>query len=158
MNILITRAYKQFYHHVNIYVLLIALITLGIAVSYAVVSRLGIDTSFDKIEQYKHWAAAQKKGGAPEERAITARPESINSGGNIFKEKCSFCHDPNSTETIVGPGLKGILKNPELPLSRRPATPENIRNQLRKPFGRMPSFDYLTKEEVDDVIAFLNTL
>jgi hypothetical protein len=54
--------------------------------------------------------------------------------------------------------LKGILKNPELPLSRRPATPDNIRDQLRKPFGRMPSFDYLREEEVDDIIAYLITL
>lgn len=162
MKLVITRIYKQFYHYVNIYGLLIALITFGMVGSsagyYLIVSRMGTDVSFDKIAQYKHWAAAQKKGGEPQESTITARPDSINRGGIIFKEKCIFCHDPNSTETIVGPGLKSILKKPELPVSRRPATPDNIRNQLRKPFGRMPSFDYLTKEEVDDVIAFLSTL
>jgi hypothetical protein len=162
MKLLITRVYKQFYNHVNIYGLLIALITFGMVGSsagyYLIVSRAGTDISFDKIAQYKNWAASQKKGGTPEERAFPAGPESIARGENIFKEKCSFCHDPQSTENIVGPGLKGILKNPELPISRRPATPDNIRNQLRKPFGRMPAFDYLTEEEADDVIAFLNTL
>jgi len=162
MKLLITRVYKQFHTHVNMYGLLIALITFGMVGSsagyYLIVSRLDTDISFDKIAQYKHWAAAQKKGGAPEESMFTASPESIDRGKIIFKGKCSFCHAPDSTETIVGPGLKGILKNPELPISRRPATPDNIRTQLRKPFSRMPSFDYLGEEEVDDVIAFLNTL
>jgi len=43
-------------------------------------------------------------------------------------------------------------------VSKRPATPENISRQLRQPFGKMPSFDKLTEEEVADVVAFLNTL
>ncbi|MBI5664657.1 MAG: cytochrome c [Nitrospirae bacterium] len=162
MKLLITRVYKQFHNYVNIYGLLIALITFGMVGSsagyYLIVSRLGTDISFDKIAQYKHWASTQKRGGAPEESAFAAGPESISRGEVIFKSKCSFCHDTKSTETIVGPGLKGILKNRELPFSRKPATPDNLRNQLVKPFGRMPSFDYLTKEEMDDVIAFLSTL
>jgi hypothetical protein len=72
--------------------------------------------------------------------------------------KCSFCHDAYSTNTIVGPGLKGVLKNPSLPVGGRPATPENIRKQLRQPFNRMPSFEYLSEKEVGDILAFLNTI
>jgi cytochrome c1 len=36
--------------------------------------------------------------------------------------------------------------------------PERIIKQLRQPFNRMPSFEYLPDEEVDDILAFLNTL
>jgi mono/diheme cytochrome c family protein len=84
--------------------------------------------------------------------------ESISKGRLLFNANCKFCHNAYSTETIVGPGLEGILRHPELPVSRRPATFDNIRRQLRKPFSRMPSFAYLSEEEVEDLIAFLNTL
>jgi mono/diheme cytochrome c family protein len=58
----------------------------------------------------------------------------------------------------VGPGLKGLLKNPTLPISKHPATAESIRFQLRQPTGRMPSFAYLSEDEMGDLIAYLNTL
>ncbi len=89
---------------------------------------------------------------------VKTDPESIGKGKNLFDAKCSFCHNPHSTETIVGPGLKGILKNPDLPVSKKPATPQNIANQIRKPYSDMPSFSYLSEDEVLDIIAFLNTL
>jgi cytochrome c2 len=69
-----------------------------------------------------------------------------------------FCHESNTTQTKVGPGLKGVMRNPRLPLSKRPATPENIRMQMKKPFNQMPSFDYLSEDEITDIIAYLNSL
>jgi cytochrome c1 len=84
--------------------------------------------------------------------------ESIQRGVRLFNIKCRFCHHTNSTATLVGPGLKGILKNSRLPVSKKPATPENIRKQIREPFERMPSFSNLSDEEVSDIISFLNTL
>lgn len=54
--------------------------------------------------------------------------------------------------------LKGILKKPRLPVSKKPATPENIANQLKKPYRRMPSFSYLADEQISNIIDFLNTL
>jgi mono/diheme cytochrome c family protein len=83
---------------------------------------------------------------------------SIERGGTLFASKCAVCHDPNSTRTIVGPGLKGLLKGPTLPASGHPATAESIRFQLKQPAGRMPSFAYLTNEEIQDLLAYLNTL
>ncbi|GBE37750.1 hypothetical protein BMS3Bbin08_00346 [bacterium BMS3Bbin08] len=53
--------------------------------------------------------------------------------------------------------LKGILKKPRLPVSKKPATPENIANQLKKPYRRMPSFSYLADEQISNIIDFLNT-
>ena len=94
----------------------------------------------------------------PDKILIKSSPESIGRGKNLFDEKCNFCHHANSTETIVGPGLKGILKKRNLPVSKRPATPENVIRQLKQPFDRMPSFDYLTDREISDILAYLNTL
>jgi len=84
--------------------------------------------------------------------------ESIARGRNSFDSKCRFCHDAYSTETLAGPGMKGILKKERLPFSNRPSTPENIIRQLKKPVGRMPAFEYLSEEETSDILAFLYTL
>ena len=84
--------------------------------------------------------------------------ESIQRGSRLFNKKCKFCHNTNNTTTLVGPGLKGILKNPLLPVSKKPATKENIRKQIREPFDRMPSLSNLSDKEVSDIISFLNTL
>ncbi len=84
--------------------------------------------------------------------------ESIGAGRILFMQKCEPCHDPYSTMTLSGPGLQGILKNPFLPVSKKPATPENIANQMRHPLSSMPSFVYLDEGDVENIIAFLNTL
>ncbi|MEW6002508.1 MAG: cytochrome c [Nitrospirota bacterium] len=156
------RIYRQFYGKVPTIGLLIALTTFGMMGTsggyYFLVTKFGTDKTFDKIMEYKR----RGPGLAIEKRemrvVIRTDPGSIGRGKNIFDSKCTFCHDPYSTKTIVGPGLKGVLKNPYLPVSGRPATPENIRQQLRQPFSKMPSFAYLKEEEVEDIIAFLNTL
>jgi mono/diheme cytochrome c family protein len=83
---------------------------------------------------------------------------SVSRGKRLFEDKCSACHDPYHRETIVGPGLRDLLKRSSLPVSGRPATPENVRRQLREPFEKMPSFAYLSDEEVADLLAFLDTL
>lgn len=93
-------------------------------------------------------------------KAITVRTdsESINEGKVLFGQKCRFCHDAYSTETLTGPGLYEILKKPKLPVSKKPATPENIINQLKDPFRLMPAFTDLSEEDILNIIAFLNTL
>ena len=91
---------------------------------------------------------------------ITLRTDkkSVEAGKTLFNEKCYFCHDANSTKTIVGPGLKGILKNKTLPVSKKPATPDNIASQLKNPYKDMPPFTYFPDEDVENIIAYLNTL
>jgi mono/diheme cytochrome c family protein/uncharacterized membrane protein len=89
---------------------------------------------------------------------IVARTDaaSIEKGHQLFEAYCSDCHTVTSTKTVVGPGLQGILKGPRLPVSGRPAVPENIYRQLRRPYKNMPSFaQKLTDEDVFDLIAFL---
>lgn len=98
-------------------------------------------------------ADAEKSGAEAE-----ADLEHIAKGEKLFKSKCSFCHKPNSTETLVGPGLAGILKKSRLPSSNEPATPDMIIQRLRTPYKNMPSFSYLSDEDVRSIIAYLKTL
>ncbi|RJQ49946.1 MAG: cytochrome c [Nitrospiraceae bacterium] len=164
VKVMYIRTYKQFYNHAKVFGVLIALFTFGTAgVSagyYLLVSEFGTEKSYDRIIQYKERAVMPKreKQDIRKQPAIMTDPESIGRGKNIFDSRCKFCHDAYSMDTVVGPGLKRILKNAELPASRRPATPENIREQFIHPFSRMPSFENLSDEEVEDIIAFLNTL
>ena len=53
---------------------------------------------------------------------------------------------------------KVILKNPYFPVTKLPATPGNVEKQLRSPYKDMPSFSYLSDSDVQNIIAFLNTL
>ncbi len=164
LKIAFIRIYRQFYDQVKIIGLLMALITFGMVGTsggyYLLVSKFGTDVSFDKLIQYKMKTAHNraKKIDKVSVFIIKSDPESIARGKGIFEDKCSFCHDAYSTELIVAPGLKGVLKKSKLPVSKRPASPENIIHQLKKPFNRMPSFEYLTEKEIEDIIAFLNTL
>ena len=160
----IIRIYRQFYNQVKILGLLIALITFGVVGTstgyYLLVTKAGTDVTFDKIMQYERRGPAEKAEKIDEGQKIPVKTDSgsIGRGKDLFDAKCSFCHDAYSANTIVGPGLKGVLKNPALPASGRTATPLNIKRQLREPFGRMPSFAYLSDGEVADTIAFLNAL
>ncbi len=95
-----------------------------------------------------------------QEPGIVVRTDvkSIEEGRILFAQKCERCHDPDSETRRVGPGLRRILKNTFLPVSGRIATPENVVRQMRHPTSVMPSFTYLAPEEVENLIAYLNTL
>jgi mono/diheme cytochrome c family protein len=165
LKILFIEVYRPFYGKVQTIGLIIALISFGVVSTsggyYFLVSGFSKDTKFEKIMDYKKKgmdAAVPGYSGAAEKITAKTDTASIGRGKNLFDSKCIFCHNAYSTNTIVGPGLKGVLNNKELPISRKPATPENVADQLREPFSSMPSFSYLTDKEVSDIISFLNTL
>jgi len=93
-------------------------------------------------------------------RALQPVEASAQKGAALFVEKgCGSCHYTDREDTKIGPGLKGLFKREELPLSRRPVTEDNVRRQLETPYENMPSFgDRLTKEEKDRLVAYLKTL
>lgn len=152
--------YDQFSGKVLIIGPTIALVALGMIGTsggyYLLVTKFHTDTTFDEIREYKDKGAQQ--GAEGKDTKIKTDPDSIGKGKKLFNERCIFCHDTQSNNTIIGPGLKDVLKKGNLPVSKRPATPENIRNQLKEPFNKMPPFNNLTEEAVEDIIAFLNTL
>ena len=163
VKISIIRIYRQFYNQVKVLGLLIALITFGLVGTsggyYFVVTKFGTDKTFDNAMGYKKketQKTEEKEGGT--KGMVRTDPESIRKGRELYESKCYFCHEAYSTKTTVGPGHKGIMKNPLLPVSRKPATPENVAEQIRNPNKNMPSFSYLSEEDVLNLISFLNTL
>ncbi len=79
-------------------------------------------------------------------------------GQTLFDNRCSFCHYADRTNSKMGPGLKGVLKGEKLPYSGRPATSENVKQQIRNPISTMPSFASLSEEDIAALLAYLKTL
>lgn len=151
LKVIFIRIYKQFYGQVKTIGLTIVLLTIGMAGTsggyYLLITKFGTEPPFKP-----------QKEETGLKIAIRTDVGSIKRGQELYESKCYSCHDPFSNKTIIGPGHKGILKNPRLPVSGRPATAENILNQLRNPYQKMPRFDYLSDDEALDIIAYLNTL
>lgn len=93
----------------------------------------------------------------PDTGPETGQP-SAERGRLIYRKHCISCHDPESREPVAGRGQKDILRRELLPVSGRPATPENIERQLREPIGTMPAFDWMDRRQIEDLIAYLKTL
>jgi len=89
---------------------------------------------------------------------------SVTEGKALFDKNCAMCHFPNKPDKKLGPGLKDLFKNKELPESHKPVTEENVREQIEKgsPHAKpmpMPAFaDKLSPEEIQNLLAYLKTL
>jgi mono/diheme cytochrome c family protein len=157
VKIIILSFYRKFYRKAKVLGVLVVFLTFGMVgtsgIYYLTVSEFGTKS-----------AAPETVGQAKEaihtasRFAVRTDAESIAKGKELYDSKCSFCHDAYSYLVGVGPGHKSILKNTLLPLSKRPATQDNIVKQLRSPYKDMPSFSYLSDDDVQNIIAFLNTL
>jgi len=88
----------------------------------------------------------------------TAETESVMAGKDLFKNDCSFCHFTDSTDTKVGPGLKGLFQLKKMPVSGWAVTPKDVQRQLKTPFDQMPPFDHLSDVEIKALTDFLQTL
>ncbi|MBW1693015.1 MAG: c-type cytochrome [Deltaproteobacteria bacterium] len=84
--------------------------------------------------------------------------ESVAAGAKLFEKSCSFCHFTDSTDTKVGPGLKGLFKREKMSISGWPVSADSIRRQLKTPFNEMPSFESLTDEEIKYLTDYLKSL
>jgi mono/diheme cytochrome c family protein len=89
--------------------------------------------------------------------APIAQAQSAEDGKEIFDTKCSVCHNADSKDKKIGPGLAGI-KDGKLP-SGKDATDENLLENLNKGGNGMPAFEkLLSDEEKASLIAYVKTL
>lgn len=88
---------------------------------------------------------AQKKGDAAK-------------GKMVFDDNCSVCHNADSDEKKMGPGLKGLFKKAKLANGKKPSDTV-VMDIINKGGGGMPEFaDQLSPDEKADVLAYLKTL
>jgi cytochrome c2 len=78
-------------------------------------------------------------------------------GKGVF-QRCAICHNADSDEKKMGPGLKGLFKKEKLADGKKP-TEANIRTRVDEGGNGMPPYkDLLENQEKDDLIAYLKTL
>lgn len=78
-------------------------------------------------------------------------------GKEVF-DQCVVCHNADSTDTKIGPGLKGLFKHDKL-ANGKPVNEANVRAQIDEGGNGMPAYkDILSDQEKNDVIAYLKSL
>jgi len=84
----------------------------------------------------------------------------VDKGKDIFEQNCGVCHNADSTERKMGPGLKGLFKKAAL-ANKKKVTDANVLEFINQGSAEkgMPGFaDQLTDQEKTDLLAYLKTL
>lgn len=73
-------------------------------------------------------------------------------------EQCAICHNADSDEKKMGPGLKGLFKKDKMANGKKPSE-VTVRARVDEGGNGMPPYkDLLADQEKDDLIAYLKTL
>lgn len=89
----------------------------------------------------------------------SASGSAVLRGKNVFAEKCAVCHNANSSERKIGPGLQGISKRGTFTVNGKKITDESLKTWIESGDTLMPPFkDVLTSDQLKDVIAYIKTL
>jgi cytochrome c oxidase subunit 2 len=129
----------------------------------------------DPPAQYNAWYARTQRQQATASNAIVVPSTSqlnlaggtAKAGAAVFAGKCSACHAIGPFDKrIVGPGLKGVLDDPEHPelVNGDKATPQNVakilQNGYKGSIGQMPNQaqNGLTNRDIVNLVAYLKTL
>jgi cytochrome c2 len=95
--------------------------------------------------------------------ALTSAPAFADKKGDPEKGKelfqqCGVCHNADSTEKKMGPGLKGLFSREKMNNGKKP-TDASVREKIDEGGNGMPAYkEMLSEEEKDDLIAYLKTL
>src|SRR5215468_5776699 len=72
--------------------------------------------------------------------------------------QCGVCHNADSDEKKMGPGLKGLFKKDKLANGKKP-TDANVLSKINEGGNGMPPYkDMLSDKEKTDLVAYLKTL
>lgn len=78
--------------------------------------------------------------------------------GKAVFEQCAVCHNADSTEKKMGPGLKGLFAKDKMQNGKKP-TYENVLAKINEGGGGMPAYkEMTTDDERADLMAYLKTL
>ena len=138
--ILIVRCYKKYYNAafgMGLGVMLLVLITTALSAGHYFAMR-GVDAVPIGTEE---------------------QPAAVQRGGALFNGRgCADCHYAERVDGKIGPGLKGLFRRDQLPVSGWEATESSVRKQIRTPFRAMPAYPDFSEDQIRDLLAFLKTL
>ena len=79
-------------------------------------------------------------------------------GKQTFQAQCAVCHNTDTDEKKMGPGLKGLFKKPKLTNGKK-MSDAAVRTKIDEGGNGMPAYkDMLSDQEKSDVVAYLKTL
>jgi mono/diheme cytochrome c family protein len=89
---------------------------------------------------------------------LFSAPKGDAAKGKAVFEQCAVCHNADSNEKKMAPGLKGLFKKDKMSNGKKP-TEANIRARIDEGGNGMPAYkDMLSDAEKDDLVAYLKTL
>jgi cytochrome c len=92
-------------------------------------------------------------GGSKPSAAAIAR------GKDVFEKKCALCHNADSEEKKIGPGLKGLSKRGTFSVNNNKVTTEALKTWIENGDSLMPPFkDVLEPAQISDVVTYVKTL
>ena len=78
-------------------------------------------------------------------------------GKEVFQQ-CAVCHNADSTDKKMGPGLKGLFSREKMNNGKKP-TDANVLEKIDEGGNGMPAYkEMLSDDEKDDLMAYLKTL
>ena len=82
-----------------------------------------------------------------------------SAGRRVYDRHCDQCHEPYSTSSKKGPGLKGIFKKQFLSESGLPANDDRVGEIVKFGRSKMPGFGQtLDQQQIQDLLAYMHTL
>jgi cytochrome c2 len=101
--------------------------------------------------------AALAAGSTAAMAADAKKAGNADKGKEVYAQ-CSVCHNADSTEKKMGPGLKGLFKAEKMTNGKKP-TEANVRTKIDEGGNGMPAYkEMLSDGEKNDLIAYLKTL
>jgi cytochrome c len=109
------------------------------------------------MDRVRTWIACATLAAGCTAAPFAAAKGDAEKGKAVF-EQCGVCHNADSTEKKMGPGLKGLFKKDKMSNDKKP-TESNVRTKVDEGGNGMPAYkDMLSDGEKDDLIAYLKTL
>ena len=107
-----------------------------------------------RMKRFRIWAVCATLAACSAGWAAKGNAEK---GKDVFQQ-CAVCHNADSDEKKMGPGMKGLFKRDKLANGKK-VTEANIRARIDEGGNGMPPYkDMLSDQEKDDLIAYLKTL
>ena len=88
---------------------------------------------------------------------VSASAQDPKKGKEVF-EQCAACHNADSDEKKMGPGLKGLYKKAKLKNGKAPSD-ATVGAVIKAGGNGMPAYeDMLSATELKDLLAYLKTV